>query len=65
MLSRITQFLKDARTEFRHINWPTPQEAARLTGIVIALCIGLAVFLGVFDYLFVHGLQYLLARRVG
>ncbi len=64
MFSRLIQFLKDARTELRHVNWPTPQEAARLTGIVIGLCVGLALFLGAFDYIFAYGLQYILAHRV-
>lgn len=64
MIQKITKFLKDARTELRHVNWPTPAEAARLTGIVIALCVVLAVFLGAFDYIFVEGLRYLIAHRV-
>ena len=34
------------------MNWPTRQEATRLTTIVIGLSVGLALFLGAFDYLF-------------
>ena len=52
MFSRIKKFFSEAKTEIRHVNWPTRQEATRLTFIVIGIAVGLAVFLGSFDYLF-------------
>ena len=51
-MQRIKKFFRESWTELRHVNWPTRQEAARLTGIVIGMSLGLAVFLGIFDYLF-------------
>ena len=58
MFDRIKLFLEEARTEFRHVNWPTRAEALRLTAVVIGLAIGVALFLGAFDYLFTQGLSY-------
>ena len=52
MFARIGKFFSEARTEIRHVNWPTRQEATRLTLIVIGIAVGLAIFLGAFDYLF-------------
>jgi preprotein translocase subunit SecE len=52
MFARIKKFFEEARQEFRHVNWPTRQEAMRLTAIVIGLSLGLALFLGLFDYIF-------------
>lgn len=52
MFARIGKFFSEARTELRHVNWPTRKEAVRLTLIVIGMSLGLAVFLGAFDYLF-------------
>jgi preprotein translocase subunit SecE len=52
MIQRIKRFFTESWTELRHVNWPTRQEAVRLTSIVIGMSIGLAVFLGFFDYLF-------------
>jgi preprotein translocase SecE subunit len=52
MFARIKKFFSEARTEIRHVNWPTRQEATRLTLIVIGISLGLAAFLGSFDYLF-------------
>ena len=51
MFSRIKRYFEEARTEFRHVNWPTRDEAIRLTSIVVFLSIVLAGFLGAFDYL--------------
>lgn len=52
MFARIGKFFSEARTELRHVNWPTRQEAVRLTLIVIGISLALALFLGAFDYLF-------------
>lgn len=57
MIQKIKIFFGEARQEFKHINWPTRQEAARLTLVVVFLALGLAVFLGFFDLLFSLGLK--------
>jgi preprotein translocase subunit SecE len=54
MWTRIKTFFEESRTEIRHVNWPTRQEAARLTSIVIGIALGLSVFLGFFDWLFTN-----------
>jgi preprotein translocase subunit SecE len=52
MLVAIKNFFAESRQELRHVNWPTLEEAIRLTMIVIGISIGFAIFLGAFDYLF-------------
>ncbi len=52
MFAKIKNFFAESRQELRHVNWPTRQEAIRLTMIVIGIAVGFAVFLGAFDYLF-------------
>jgi len=52
MFARIKKFFSEAQNEIRHVNWPTRQEATRLTFIVIGIAVVLAIFLGTFDYLF-------------
>lgn len=54
MISRIKQFFSEARVELRHVNWPTREEAVRLTLIVIGMSVVLAAFLGAFDYFFTY-----------
>ena len=52
MFARIKKFFSESRQELRHVNWPTRDEAIRLTTIDIGISVGLAAFLGSFDYLF-------------
>ncbi len=52
MIQRIKTFFTESWIELRHVNWPTRREAVRLTSVVIGISIGIAVFLGAFDYLF-------------
>ena len=54
MWTRIKRFFEESRQEIRHVNWPTRAEAIRLTTIVILIALGLAVFLGFFDWLFTN-----------
>ncbi len=62
MWNRLKNFFAEARQELRHVNWPTRQEAVRLTGIVIGISVGIAVFLAIFDYLFTYVLQILISK---
>ena len=52
MFKRIKLFFQESRQELRHVNWPTRDEAIRLTSIVIGLAVGLSLFLGLFDFIF-------------
>ncbi len=49
--NRIVKYLKETRAELRKVNWPTREEAIRLTGIVLATTVAFALFLGLVDYL--------------
>ncbi len=62
MFSRIKTFFEESRTEFRHVNWPTRDEAIHLTSVVIGLSLGLALTLGLFDYIFTNLVKYLVLK---
>lgn len=57
MLERLKLFLQESRRELSRVNWPTREETMRLTGVVIAISVAIAAFLGAFDYLFLKGVQ--------
>ena len=57
MVERISTFFKESRDEWRHVNWPTREEGIYLTMIVIGFSLVLAVFLGLFDYIFYYLLR--------
>lgn len=59
MFNRIKKFFDESRTEIRHVNWPTRDEAIRLTSVVIGLSLALAAFLGLSDYAFTNIVKYL------
>lgn len=56
MLAKVKEYLAGTQQEFKLIKWPTWAETRQLTLVVIGLSIVVAIFLGVFDYLFTTGL---------
>jgi preprotein translocase subunit SecE len=48
----IVRFWRETVGELRKVAWPTRQEAIRLTGIVLAVMGGMAVVLGLLDFVF-------------
>ena len=57
MFTKITTFLQESKQELSRVNWPTQQETARLTLVVLALSVLVAIFLGALDYLFAYLLE--------
>jgi len=51
-LKKIQNYFIEAIAEMRKVTWPTKKVTKNYSLIVIGLSIGVAVFFGVFDYLF-------------
>ncbi len=51
-MSKITNYLKETRAEFKHVNWPTRQQTIMFTVIVIVISGVVAYLLGFFDSIF-------------
>lgn len=45
-------FLAETARELRKVNWPSPRDTTRLTGIVLTVCVGQAVVLLVLQSVF-------------
>lgn len=54
-------FIKEVRTELAKVTWPTRPETIRLTIIVIAISIGVGLYLGGLDLLFTEMLKFLVS----
>ncbi|MDZ4227188.1 MAG: preprotein translocase subunit SecE [Patescibacteria group bacterium] len=54
------QYLKDTRSELRHVAWPTRTQTIVYTILVSAISIAAALYLGLFDFLFTSGLSRVL-----
>lgn len=46
----IRGFFRDVRLEMKHVTWPKPREAVRLTGVVLGVCALVTIMLTVFSY---------------
>lgn len=51
-MTKIIQFLKEAKTELMKVNWPTKEKTKNYTLAVIGVSIAVAIFLGGLDYVF-------------
>ena len=49
---RLIEYIKETRSELKHVSWPTRRQTAAFTVIVITISIFVAGLLGFFDYLF-------------
>ncbi|MDQ3244834.1 MAG: preprotein translocase subunit SecE [bacterium] len=58
---KFIEYLKETKTELKHVVWPTRNQTLFYTLITIILSILIAYFLGFFDFLFSQGLSKLLS----
>ncbi|HEY4503084.1 MAG TPA: preprotein translocase subunit SecE [Candidatus Paceibacterota bacterium] len=60
-MSKIVNYLKETKTELKHVIWPSGSQTLYYTLIVVVLSILIAYFLGVFDYIFSRGLEKIIS----
>lgn len=61
-MSKITSYFKESVAELRKVTWPTKKETYNYTLLVIAISLGVAIFLGILDYIFAQGFQAMINR---
>lgn len=49
---KITEYIKNTRTEMSHVTWPSRQQTIRFTSLVIVVSALTALILGVADFVF-------------
>jgi preprotein translocase SecE subunit len=57
-MAGIGQYLKETRSELNHVAWPTQTQTIVYTILVAAISLGLAAYLGLFDYIFTTALAH-------
>jgi len=60
-MSKLTEYIKETKTELKHVIWPSRSQTMYYTLIVIILSITIAYYLGIFDFLFSRGLEKILS----
>ncbi len=48
----ITSYFKEVRAEMKHVSWPSRRMVIVYTAVVIGISLGVAIYLGLLDYLF-------------
>jgi preprotein translocase subunit SecE len=51
-MDRIAKYIRDTQAEMKHVNWPTRQQTIRFTSMVIVVSLGVAILLGIADFVF-------------
>lgn len=54
-------YIKETKTEMKHVTWPTRSQTISFTVIVIILSLITAAFLGFFDYIFAQVIKLLVS----
>lgn len=60
VIQKITQFIKEAKTELKKVTWPTPKQTMASTAVVIILVFVLSVILGIFDFVLAKAVKLIL-----
>ena len=61
-MSKFVEYLKETKTELKHVIWPSRSQTIYYTLIVIVLSVAVAYYLGIFDFIFSRGLEKLINR---
>ena len=62
-MEKIINYLKASIEEMKKVAWPTKKETYNYTILVIAISIGVALFLGLLDLVFTKGLEFLIINK--
>jgi len=52
ILSKISNYIKEAAEETKKVTWPTKKETKQYTVLVIIISLAVAAYLGTLDYIF-------------
>lgn len=59
--NRVQKIWRETIGELRKVTWPTPQEAWKLTRVVLLVMVFMSAVLGIFDFIFSKAITALLA----
>jgi preprotein translocase subunit SecE len=59
LVDGVREFVYDTRTELKKVVWPTREQTINLTGLVIAVSVAVAAFVGAIDLVFQRFFQML------
>jgi len=60
ILQKLINYIKESKAEMEKVIWPNKEETKNYTLMVIGISLGVALFLGVLDYIFTQVLKRIL-----
>jgi len=61
-MNKITNYIKESIAEMKKVTWPSKKETRNYTILVIGISIGVALFLGLLDYIFTTSFQLIINK---
>ncbi|MFA5753913.1 MAG: preprotein translocase subunit SecE [Patescibacteria group bacterium] len=61
-MNKLTTYLKESVLEMKKVTWPTKKETYNYTLLVIGISLGVAIFLGILDFIFTQGFQLIINK---
>lgn len=61
-MDQLTKYLRDTAAELRQVAWPTQHQAMMYTALVIGISLLVALYAGLFDYMFSKVISFLVER---
>ena len=61
-MGKIIQYLRETRSEMKHVAWPTRKQALINTALVILISLLVSFLLGFFDFVFTKLLDVFIIR---
>lgn len=58
----LSNYLKATAAEMKQVSWPTQRQAFLYTILVIVIAAVVSVFLGLFDFLFSKGVDFIIHK---
>ena len=49
-MNKWSEFYKEVKAELKKVVWPTKESTIGTTGVVITICIVIAIFMGIVDF---------------
>jgi preprotein translocase subunit SecE len=61
-MNRLFKYFGDTAAEMKQVSWPTNRQAIFYTILVIVISAVVALYIGLFDYLFSEGVNFIISR---
>jgi len=61
IIQKLQRFWRETIGELRKVTWPTPEEAWKMTKLVVVVMLLMAMILGVLDFVFSRFITFLVA----